>query len=158
MGKEYDNAAITLQRLKFPGRMAVIDASIKANYGIVDMMKVEGFPAFLLYRNGRHVLSYGGLRTESHLVEYMLQKSAPLITRVDKLDEMLHFFSSYFDPLREDVTGDDITDAHYFFVGMMSTKGENAASFDQLEAYHLLMEDVAAHNDNRNIHFLFTGW
>jgi hypothetical protein len=163
MGKEFENAAGTLARLRSPGRLAILDASLKENHGIVDTTKVEGYPAFLLYRNGRHVLSYGGLRTESHFVEYMLQKNAPLMTSVDKLEELLTFFRSHFDPMKEsierekDTQTDTDNTAHYFFVGMMSSKGDKAASYEKMEAYHKLIEDVSARNDNMHIHFLFTG-
>ena len=158
MGKEYENAAGTLQRMNYPGRLAIIDASLQENHGIVDMMKVEGYPTFLLYRMGSHVLSYGGLRTESHFVEYMLQKNAPLITQAKKLEDMLQYFSSHFDPLKEDTGEHDKRLAHYFFIGMMSSRGDNGPGYDEkIEAYQKMMEEVAARNENTNIHFLFTG-
>ena len=156
MGKEFHHAAATLQHLKSTGRLAIIDASLQENHGLVDSAKVEGYPAFLLYRNARHVLSYGGLRTESHFVEYMLQQTAPLVTSVSTLEEMIGVFRSHFDPSLDAGREDDTPDiAHYFFVGMVTaTSGESSAKMD---AYRQLMEDVSAHNDNTRIHFLFTG-
>lgn len=150
MGKEYINAASTLQRMNSPTRLATIDASSKENHGIVDDANVEGYPSFLLYRNGRHVLSYGGLRTEAHFVEYMLQRNAPLITPIDSLQELWTFLGSHFGILDNVNKGQSGKETHYFFVGMMP-------STSMFESFHDIIEDVSAHNDDSNVHFLMTG-
>ena len=151
MGKEYDKAAEKLEHLESPGRLAIIDASLKENYGVVDDAKVEGFPAFLLYRNGRHVLNYTGLRTESHFVDYMLEKNSPLITKVDTLEDLLKYFRGHFDPLKE--SSDDATIPHYFYIGMISS----SANEDKRNVYYDLMEDISSRNDKSSIHFVYTG-
>jgi hypothetical protein len=144
--------------MQSPSRLAIIDASIKDNHGIVDTAKVEGYPSFLLYRNGQHVLTYGGLRTESHFVEYMMHKNTPLITSVESLSGLMTFIQSHFDPTKGATMDSEHT--HYFFVAMMPPKGTEAVtgdSFDKTSEYTSLVEEVAARNDNMNIHFISTG-